>query len=116
MLMFHYFLVSKLVPKACHLFLAVLVPFGRFETLKQGGVSMQLGYARVSTPDQSMDLQKDALEAAGVKEIFEDVGSGVRAKQTGLEAPRLRPPWRYRRRLAARSPGAELAGPCGLNF
>jgi DNA invertase Pin-like site-specific DNA recombinase len=57
-----------------------------FETLKQGGVSMQLGYARVSTPDQSMDLQKkDALEAAGVKEIFEDVGSGVRAKRTGLE-------------------------------
>lgn len=46
---------------------------------------MQLGYARVSTPDQSMDLQKDALEAAGVKEIFEDVGSGVRAKRTGLE-------------------------------
>jgi DNA invertase Pin-like site-specific DNA recombinase len=56
-----------------------------FETLKQGGVSMQLGYARVSTPDQSMDLQKDALEAAGVKEIFEDVGSGVRAERTGLE-------------------------------
>lgn len=46
---------------------------------------MQLGYARVSTPDQSMDLQKDALRAAGVKEIFEDVGSGSKTARPGLD-------------------------------
>lgn len=47
---------------------------------------MQVGYARVSTPDQSMDLQRDALRAAGVKEIFEDVGSGGKATRPGLES------------------------------
>jgi DNA invertase Pin-like site-specific DNA recombinase len=46
---------------------------------------MQVGYARVSTPEQSMDLQRDALRAAGVKEIFEDVGSGARSDRPGLE-------------------------------
>ncbi len=46
---------------------------------------MQIGYARVSTPEQSMDLQKDALRAAGVKEIYEDIGSGARANREGLE-------------------------------
>ncbi len=46
---------------------------------------MDIGYARISTSDQSMDMQKDALRAAGVKEIFEDIGSGVRANREGLE-------------------------------
>lgn len=46
---------------------------------------MQIGYARVSTPDQSMDLQRDALKAAGIEEIFADVGSGARVARPGLE-------------------------------
>lgn len=46
---------------------------------------MQIGYARVSTPEQSMDLQRDALKGAGCREIFEDVGSGARTERPGLE-------------------------------
>ena len=46
---------------------------------------MHVGYARVSTQDQTLDLQKDALEAAGCDRIFEDLGvSGSQAERQGL--------------------------------
>jgi DNA invertase Pin-like site-specific DNA recombinase len=49
---------------------------------------MLLGYARVSTDDQKLDLQRDALIKAGVQpgHIYEDKLSGARSDRPGLEA------------------------------
>ena len=35
---------------------------------------MKFGYARVSTKEQNLDLQIDALKKAGCQEIFHEVG------------------------------------------
>jgi DNA invertase Pin-like site-specific DNA recombinase len=47
---------------------------------------MLVGYARVSTYEQNISLQKDALEEVGCKKIFDDKVSGVRSDRPGLEA------------------------------
>jgi DNA invertase Pin-like site-specific DNA recombinase len=45
---------------------------------------MLVGYARVSTQDQNLDLQKDALTKAGCEKIFTDVGGGANFDRKGL--------------------------------
>ena len=44
-----------------------------------------LGYARVSTSDQSVDGQVDALRAAGCERVWTDVASGVRSRRPALD-------------------------------
>ena len=40
---------------------------------------MKFGYARVSSDDQNLNLQRDALQAAGCERIYEEKESGGRA-------------------------------------
>jgi len=45
-----------------------------------------IGYARVSTQDQTLALQQDALQQAGCERVFTDTASGASSERMGLEA------------------------------
>src|SRR3954454_6712139 len=46
---------------------------------------MLVGYARVSTQDQTLALQQDALQGAGCGRVFTDTASGAKAERKGLD-------------------------------
>src|SRR5919106_2683379 len=47
---------------------------------------MLIGYARVSTHEQTLALQQDALQKAGCTKTFTDTASGAKTERIGLEA------------------------------
>ncbi len=49
---------------------------------------MLIGYARVSTQDQSLELQRQALSQAGCQKVLEDHVSGAQTERPGLAKAR----------------------------
>ena len=48
-------------------------------------MNLLIGYARVSTQDQTLNLQKDALDKIGCVKIFTDTISGATTERKGLD-------------------------------
>ncbi len=54
--------------------------------LSIGGAILKIGYARVSTGLQNLDLQMDKLKEYGCEKIFTDNISGAKSKRPGLDS------------------------------
>ena len=62
---------------------------------------MKIGYARVSTREQNLDMQVFALEDVGCETLYEEVTSGSKADRPGYG--------QKFRRFTPRTPDSELA-------
>ncbi len=49
---------------------------------------MIIGYARVSTSEQNLDLQRDALKRSGCERIIEETASGGKPSRETPDVPR----------------------------
>lgn len=49
------------------------------------GFFMKIGYARISTRDQSLELQVDALKEAGCEKIYQEIASGAKTARLVLD-------------------------------
>lgn len=52
---------------------------------KRSAPGLPIGYARVSTDDQNLALQLDALKKSGCERVFTDKVSGTRLVRPGLD-------------------------------
>ena len=89
---------------------------GKSKTRKSKGEHLLIGFMRVSTGDQDLSLQRNALIEEGVerKNIFSDQVSGARATRPGLEACLKAFTERgYPHRVVTGSPGAQSQGARG---
>jgi DNA invertase Pin-like site-specific DNA recombinase len=76
-------LISKTVLKRYSQSTPVSTSFDK-EAERQRDFIMLIAYARVSTQDQNLELQTEALTKAGCKKIFEDKVTGSRPERPGL--------------------------------
>lgn len=57
-------------------FRGIANPLSITETIRKEAIFMKIGYARVSTTDQNLDRQIDALQRVGCEVIYEEKASG----------------------------------------
>ena len=60
---------------------------------------MKIGYARVSTPDQDLALQLDALQSAGCSTIYQEKITGVKKERQSCQFDTDATLWKYEDRV-----------------